>query len=87
VRLVLTALGLSAALLTSISAVVLVRLMTPWGIPGWATYTAGILSVMLVQVCLIVLVFAAIAISSRKSHFFFPLQQYKLLINAVEPVH
>jgi len=86
VRLVLTALGLSAALLTSLSAVVLIRLTTPWGIPGWATYTAGILSVMLVQVCLIVLVFAAIAISSRKSHFFFPLQQYKLLINAVEPV-
>jgi hypothetical protein len=33
-----------------------------------------------------VLAFAAIAISSRKAHFFFPIQQYKLLIHKIESI-
>jgi hypothetical protein len=86
VRLIFFALGLSATLFTLILAVVVERAATSWAIPGWATYTTGILCVMLSQVFLMALAFVAVAISNRKSQFFFPLQQYKLLIDAIEPL-
>jgi len=84
VRLIFCSLGLSAILISLIIAVIIIRLATPWAIPGWATFTVGVLLVLLVQVSLMVLAFAAIAISNRKAHFFFPIQQYKFLIRDVE---
>jgi glycosyltransferase involved in cell wall biosynthesis len=87
VRLFFCALILSAGLFSLILGVIAVRMTTPWAIPGWATYTTGVLSVMLTQVFLIVMAMVTIAISSRKSHFFLPVQQYKLLIDDVRSIH
>jgi hypothetical protein len=86
VRLIFCSLGLSVILASLIVAVVMIRLATPWAIPGWATFTVGVLLVLLVQIFLMVLAFAAIAISSRKAQFFFPIQQYKFLIRNVESI-
>lgn len=86
VRLIFCLLGLSALLTSLIMAVVIVRLATPWAIPGWATFTVGLLLVLLVEIFLMVLAFAAIAISNRKAHFFFPIQQYKFLIHDIESI-
>jgi hypothetical protein len=84
VRLIFWSLGLSAILTSLILAVIIIRLATSWAIPGWATFAVGVLLVLLVEVFLMVLAFAAIAISSRKAHFFFPIQQYKFLIRDIE---
>jgi hypothetical protein len=86
VRLIFCAVGFSAVILLLISWVVIERLTTPWAIPGWATSAVGLSCVMLLQVLLIVMVFIAMAISNRKSHFFFPLEQYKILIAEVDQV-
>ena len=86
VRLIFFAIGLGALLTLLIMAVVVVKLATTWAIQGWATFTIGVLLVLLVQISLMVLAFAAIAISSRKAHFFFPIQQYKFLIRDVESI-
>jgi glycosyltransferase involved in cell wall biosynthesis len=86
VRLIFCSLGLSALLTSLIMVVILIRLATTWAIPGWATFTVGVLLVLLVQISLMILAFAAIAISSRKAQFFFPIQQYKFLIRAVETI-
>jgi glycosyltransferase involved in cell wall biosynthesis len=86
VRLIFCSLGLSVILASLIVVVIIIRLATPWAIPGWATFVVGVLLVLLVQVSLMVLAFAAIAISSRKAHFFFPVQQYKFLIRDVESI-
>jgi glycosyltransferase involved in cell wall biosynthesis len=86
VRLIFCSLGLSAILTSLIMAVVLIRLATPWAIPGWATFSVGVLLILLVEISLMILAFAAIAISSRKAHFFFPIQQYKFLIHDIESI-
>jgi hypothetical protein len=64
--------------------VILIRLTTAWAIPGWATFVVGLLLILLVEIFLMVLAFAALAISSRKAQFFFPVQQYKFLIQGIE---
>ncbi|MCE0522231.1 MAG: glycosyltransferase [Methylacidiphilales bacterium] len=86
VRLIFCSMGLSVILTLLIIAAIIIRLATPWAIPGWATSAVGVLLVLLVQVFLMVLAFAALAISSRKAHFFFPIQQYKFLIRDVETI-
>jgi hypothetical protein len=86
VRLIFCSLGLSALIFALIVAVVIVRVATPWAVPGWATSAVGIFCVLLSQAVLIILAFIAMAISSRKSHFFFPLQQYKILIDEVRQI-
>ena len=86
VRLILCSLGLSAVIVALILEVTVIRLATTWAIPGWATSAVGIFWVLLSQAVLIVLAFIALAISSRKSHFFFPLQQYKILIDEVRKI-
>jgi hypothetical protein len=83
VRLIFCSLGLSAILTLLILAVVIVRFATTWAILGWATDAVGVLLILLVQVSIIILAFAAIAISNRKAQFFFPIQQYKLLIRDI----
>jgi len=54
-----------------------------WGVDA---YAVGIFSVLLSQAVLVILAFIALAISGRKSHFFFPLQQYKILIDEVHSI-
>jgi hypothetical protein len=83
VRLIFCSLGLSFLILMLIVGVLIVRMATPWAMPGWATSAIGLSCVLLLQAFVIVLAFIAIAISSRKSHFFFPLQQYNILIDDV----
>jgi len=86
VRLIFCSLGLGAILTSMLIAVVIIRLATSWAIPGWATAAVGVLLILLVEISLMVVAFAAIAISSRKAHFFSPLQQYKFLIRDITPV-
>jgi hypothetical protein len=86
VRLIFWSMGLSAVLTSLIMAVIIIRLATSWAIPGWATFTVGVLLILLAEVFLMVLAFAAIAISNRKAQFFFPIQQYKFLIRDIETI-
>jgi hypothetical protein len=86
VRLIFCSLGLGALLALLILAVVVIRLSTTWAIPGWATDAVGTLLILLVQVSIIILAFAAIAITNRKAQFFLPIQQYKLLIREITPL-
>jgi glycosyltransferase involved in cell wall biosynthesis len=86
VRLIFLAMGLSALLTALIIVVIFIKFATDLAIQGWATVTVGVLLVLLVQISLMVIAFAAIAISSRKTHFFFPIQQYKFLIRDVESI-
>jgi hypothetical protein len=86
VRLIFISLGISAAILVLLLGVLFIRLGTSWAIQGWATSAAGIFSILLSQAFLIVLAFMALAISSRKSQFFLPLQQYKIFIDQIDRI-
>lgn len=78
---VLTATGLLIAFtLTGIAAVVGVRLFTNSAIAGWATYTAGLLLVVLLQAVMISLVFIFSMLNSRQAATFLPIRDYSYFV-------
>jgi len=65
VRLVMTGLALSGAALLGVITVVAIRFFTDWAIPGWATYVAGILLIVLIQSVMLSLIAAFLLLSNR----------------------
>jgi polyisoprenyl-phosphate glycosyltransferase len=61
-----------------------VRFMTPLAIPGWATYAAGLLVVVLVQSLLLMLVSAFVILSMRSHVNVIPLRDAPVFIGSVE---
>jgi hypothetical protein len=64
-----------------------IRLLTTLAIPGWATYVSGILLVMLVQMLLIILVFAFVILAGRDTASFIPGRDYVYLTSGVQQVY
>jgi glycosyltransferase involved in cell wall biosynthesis len=64
-----------------------IRLFTNLAIPGWATYASGILLVILIQMLLVILVFAFGILSARDSASFIPGRDYLYLIAGVQRVY
>jgi len=67
--------------------VVGIRLFTNLAIPGWATYASGILLVILIQMLLVILVFAFGILSARDSASFIPGRDYVYLTGGVQRVY
>lgn len=71
--------GLAAMIgLTAVAgvAVVAVRLATSWAVPGWATYTVGLLLVLLVQLSMMAAALVALVLSGRQAATFLPIRDY-----------
>jgi hypothetical protein len=66
--------------LLGIVTTVAVRATTDWAIPGWATYTAGILLVVLLQAVMLATLFSFITLSARNGLTFLPLRDYSYFI-------
>jgi len=64
-----------------------IRLLTNLAIPGWATYVSGILLVMLIQMLLIILVFAFVILAGRDTASFIPGRDYIYLTGGVRRVY
>lgn len=67
--------------------VVGIRLLTALAIPGWATYVSGILLVVLIQMLLVILVFAFVILAARDAASFIPGRDYVYLIGGVQRVY
>jgi hypothetical protein len=74
--------SLTAAMLAGLGiiAVVAVRLFTNWAIPGWATYAAGLLAIVLVQFVTIATSFTFVVLSNRSNFSFLPMRDYASFI-------
>ncbi len=64
-----------------------IRLGTNWAIPGWATYTAGLLLVVLVQLICLALVFCILTLANRTGSAFLPIRDYGYYVGAVQNVY
>ncbi len=64
-----------------------IRFLSSLAIPGWATYAAGILLVLLLQMLLVVLVFAFVILAARDSASFIPGRDYLYLISGIQRVY
>jgi glycosyltransferase involved in cell wall biosynthesis len=74
---------LSGALIT----VIAIRLLTSLAIPGWATYVAGLLLVILIQMLIVVLVFAFVILAGRDTVSIIPSRDYVHITDAVRRVY
>ena len=86
VRLLAGTTGLILFALGGLAAVIGVRLFTDLAIPGWATYTAGVFCVVLLQAVMFFVVFSFLTLAGRQGATFLPLRDYAYFIGRITPL-
>jgi polyisoprenyl-phosphate glycosyltransferase len=86
VRLVVMAIVIALLATAGLLATVLVRTLTELAIPGWATYTAGLLLLILSQALLSAIVFSFMILAGRQGTTFLPLRDYRHYVGGVTPL-
>jgi glycosyltransferase involved in cell wall biosynthesis len=79
-RVLITISFLMSLVLVLIAAVLAIKFGTNLAIPGWATYTVGLLATSLLQLGMMAVVFAFLTLASRQNSSFLPLRDYKHFI-------
>ena len=87
VRVLLGAFALFGSVVVLLFVTILIRLCTDLAIPGWATYSSGLLVVISSQVLIVAFVGAFFILNSRNNLSFVPLRDYKLFIKALDRVY
>ena len=80
VRAIIASLSLMGVLFVVSCAVIYIRLFTNMSIPGWTTYTLGLLMVLIFQLFVVIVVFSFLILSLRTSSDFIPIRDYKVFI-------
>jgi glycosyltransferase involved in cell wall biosynthesis len=78
VRLLIVTLSGCILAFFSLCAVVAIRFFTNWAVPGWATYAAGLLVIIMMQLITIAAAFAFFMLSNRTNLGFIPHRDYCL---------
>ncbi len=84
VRIILFCFTLMLVTSGGIMTTIAIRLFTTLGIPGWATYTTGLLAIILLQSLLITLIFCFIILNNRNTTAFMPLRDAGFFIDTTE---
>ena len=87
VRLLLVTSVLIIMALVGIVSIAVLRLGTDLAIPGWATYTVGILLMLLVQAVMFAFIFSFVILAGRSGLTFLPLRDYRYFVSRVETVY
>jgi polyisoprenyl-phosphate glycosyltransferase len=87
VRLLVMSIILAFLTFAGMSGAVLVRLLTDLAIPGWASYTVGILLVLFVQAIMATFVFSFAILGSRHGTTFLPRRDYCFFIGSIWTLH
>src|SRR6266478_4336557 len=86
VRVLLGAFALFGSVVVLLFVTVLIRLCTDLAIPGWATYSSGLLVVISSQLLTVAFVGAFFILNSRNTLNFVPLRDYRLFLGPVDRV-
>lgn len=73
-----------ALLLISLATLIAIRLWTNLAIPDWATYTAGLIAILLAQVLAVSFSLAFFIISNRSRAFFVPVRDCAVFMDRLE---
>ena len=87
VRLLVVATAMAGFALAGLCVAVVIRLATNLAVPGWATYTAGLLLVLLLQSVLLAATFSFVILSGRNGSAFLPVRDYGYYIGDVRTLH
>jgi len=85
-RLIVGVIALSACLLLLIGVVFGVRLGTGHAIPGWATYSTGLLLILLAQALTLACSLAFFTVAARSNLSFLPIRDYRYFVGDVVDV-
>ena len=77
---------LIGTLVAAIAAVMMVRLSTDLAVPGWATYSTGLLVILLFQAVLSSMVFVFFTLSGRTGAGFIPIRDYAYFVRGYDTV-
>lgn len=83
VRLLVMATALVLLLGLGILLAIVIRLATTLAIPGWATYTTGILLLILLQIMIIAVLFVFTILSARASLTFLPIRDHHFFVKRI----
>jgi polyisoprenyl-phosphate glycosyltransferase len=83
VRLLVVSLIMIAGAMAGSLVVLYVRVATPMAIPGWATYTMGILLILLSQGLMLSFVFSVVIMASRSWLTFLPRRDYSYFVGRI----
>jgi len=87
VRLVLAATGILCAAIAGLAIVVGLRLGTSTAIPGWATYTSGLLLILVLQILTTLLLFVFGVLGDRTRSRFLPARDHVYFVQELVPVY
>jgi polyisoprenyl-phosphate glycosyltransferase len=87
VRLLLASMIVAIMTILGVGVVVALRFMTNLAIAGWATYTAGLLLVILLQAIVLSVIFSFIILAGRHGATFQPARDCGILIDRVDAVY
>jgi glycosyltransferase involved in cell wall biosynthesis len=87
VRLMIAALLGSFLAAAGIVVVAGIRVFTNWAIPGWASYVAAILVVIMIQLIASATSFTFFILSSRASLGFIPIRDYALFVEEAQDIY
>jgi hypothetical protein len=87
VRLLVVATAMAGFALVGLCVAVVIRLATNLAVPGWATYTAGLLLVLLLQSLLLAANFSFVILSGRHGSAFLPVRDYGYYVGEVRTLH
>ena len=83
VRLLVAAIALVLLVATGLFLTLIIRFATNLAIPGWATYTSGILLLLLFQVVVMSLLLIFTILNSRANLTFLPIRDYQYFVKSV----
>jgi hypothetical protein len=84
VRMILACMVLAGVTLAGICATVIIRLYTDLAIRGWATYTTGLLFVIMLQAVMMSFTFCFIVLNNRNAPMFVPIRDAGVFIAEFE---
>jgi glycosyltransferase involved in cell wall biosynthesis len=85
-RALVASVGLVGLLGAALVAVIAIRFDTSLAIPGWATYTAGMLLLLAIQVLTVAFSLVLSLISARTAASFVPCRDYRVFVGSIEPL-
>ena len=86
-RLLIASLCTSLLSALGILAVIVIRVFTDRAVPGWATYTTGVLAIIMIQFITIGASFTFFVLSNRTNLGFLPFRDYSLFIANVVDIY
>lgn len=86
-RILFAACGINVLLILTLVAISLLRFFTDLAIPGWATFSSGLLLILFLQISATTASFLFYILTNRNISSFIPLRDYSLYIDNILNIH